>query len=56
MRSNSGRDEGRNNLRDPTNRDRELGRDVTKDPAHGRTTEMGSKARKTGQKGHGAHR
>ena len=26
MRSNSGKDEGRNNLHDPTLRDRELGR------------------------------
>ena len=26
MRSNSGKDEGRNNLHDPTIRDRELGR------------------------------
>jgi len=54
MRSNSGRDEGRNNLHDPTVRDRELGRE--KEPVHGRTTEMGSKARKTGQEGHGSHR
>jgi hypothetical protein len=56
MRSNSGRDEGRNNMRDPTMRDRELDRDLKKSAAHGRTTEMGSRARKTGQKGHGAHR
>lgn len=56
MRSNSGRDEGRNNMRDPTMRDRELARDLDKGPARGRTTEMGSNARKTGQKGHGAHR
>jgi hypothetical protein len=29
MRSNSGRDESRNNMRDPTMRDRSLGRDGT---------------------------
>lgn len=29
MRSNSGKDESRNNLRDPTIRDRELGRGDT---------------------------
>ena len=29
MRSNSGKDEGRNNLHDPTLRDRELGRSDT---------------------------
>ena len=29
MRSNSGKDESRNNMRDPTMRDRELGRDQT---------------------------
>ena len=29
MRSNSGKDESRNNLHDPTIRDRELGRDGT---------------------------
>jgi hypothetical protein len=34
MRSNSGKDESRNNLRDPTLRDKELGRDVAK-PATG---------------------
>jgi hypothetical protein len=55
-RSNSGRDKGRNNLHDPTTRDRELGRDVKKGALHGRTTEMGSRARKTGQKGAGSHR
>jgi hypothetical protein len=56
MRSNSGRDEGRNNMHDPTVRDRNLGRDLKKSPQHGRTTEMGSRARKTGQKGSGGHR
>ena len=57
MRSNSGRDEGRNNMRDPTMRDRELGRDVKLDQSHRtKTTEMGSHARSTGQKGHGSHR
>lgn len=34
MRSNSGKDKGRNNLHDPTMRDRELGRDVER-PAIG---------------------
>jgi hypothetical protein len=29
MRSNSGKDEARNNMRDPTTRDRELGRGDT---------------------------
>lgn len=29
MRSNSGKDESRNNMRDPTVRDRELGRSET---------------------------
>ena len=29
MRSNSGKDEGRNNMRDPTMRDRNLGRGDT---------------------------
>ena len=51
MRSNSGRDEGRNNMRDPTVRDRTLGRDVEKDPLTGKTAEMGSHERKTGQEG-----
>jgi hypothetical protein len=47
MRSNSGNDEGRNNLHDPTLRDRELGRG---DPA---TTEKKPKApadHRTGRK------
>ena len=56
MRSNSGHDEARNNMRDPTTRDRSLGRDVKKSSMHGRTTEMGSTARKKGQKGDGSHR
>ena len=56
MRSNSGRDESRNNMHDPTVRDRSLGRDVKKSPQHGRTTEMGSNARKQGQKGRGSNR
>ena len=56
MRSHSGRDEARNNMHDPTVRDRNMGRDVKKSPMHGRTTEMGSSARKHGQKGHGSHR
>jgi hypothetical protein len=56
MRSNSGRDESRNNMHDPTVRDRSMGRDVEKGAMHGRTTEMGSTARKKGAKGHGKHR
>jgi len=56
MRSNSGRDEARNNMHDPTMRDRDLGRDVKKKPKEARTTEMGSRARKHGQEGHGSHR
>lgn len=49
-RSNSGKDEARNNLRDPTLRDRELGRDVEREgPTE--TTGMGSGARKSGQRG-----
>ena len=50
MRSNSGKDESRNNLRDPTLRDCELGR-APKVKRKARTTEMGSNARKTGQRG-----
>ena len=50
MRSNSGKDEGRNNLHDPTLRDRDLSRDIdVKTPSQ--TTRMGSGARKSGQKG-----
>ena len=56
MRSNSGDDEGRNNMHDPTVRDRELGREVKKKSGEARTSEMGSHARKSGQKGHGSHR
>ena len=37
MRSNSGGDKGRNNLHDPTLRDRDLGRDKTTEPASGKT-------------------
>ena len=50
MRSNSGKDESRNNLRDPTLRDRELGRDIEVKTKTG-TTQLGSNARKQGQKG-----
>jgi hypothetical protein len=56
MRSNSGRDEGRNNMHDPTIRDRSMRPDVKKGTLHGRSTKMGSKARKKGQKGEGSHR
>ena len=49
MRSNSGKGESRNNLRDPTLRDRKL----ESRQAHltGRSTGLGSNARKTGQRG-----
>jgi hypothetical protein len=53
MRSNSGRDEARNNIHDPTVRDRSMGRDAKKSLLRGRTGEMGSSARKKGQKGDG---
>jgi hypothetical protein len=56
MRSNSGRDESRNNMHDPTVRDRSLGRDLGKNPRTGKTTQMGSRARKHGQKGAAGHR
>lgn len=56
MRSNSGHDKARNNMHDPTTRDRSMGRDVTKSARHGKTSEMGSAARKHGQEGHGSHR
>jgi hypothetical protein len=49
MRSNSGRDESRNNMMDPTMRDRQA--EPKKASLTGRTTEMGSHARKKGQKG-----
>ncbi len=51
MRSNSGKDESRNNLRDPTLRDNESTRTMKAKRGAGRTTEMGSGARKTGQRG-----
>jgi hypothetical protein len=54
MRSHSGKDKARNNMHDPTIRERQS--EHKKASLTGRTTEMGSKARKTGQKGHGAHR
>ena len=50
MRSNSGKDEARNNLHDPTLRDRELGRDL-ENKSGTQTTGMGSRKRKDGQKG-----
>ncbi len=50
MRSNSGKDEGRNNLHNPTIRDRDLGREVETNERQ-RTTGMGSAARKSSQKG-----
>ncbi len=54
MRSHSGKDEGRNNMRDPTIRDRQM--EQKKVSMTGRSTEMGSHARKTGQKGRSGHR
>ena len=51
MRSNSGQDESRNNLRDPTLRDSASTRAMKAKRGAGRTTEMGSRARKTGQDG-----
>jgi hypothetical protein len=54
MRSHSGKDESRNNMRDPTIRDRQA--EPKKASMTGRTTQMGSHARKTGQKGAGSHR
>ena len=51
MRSNSGKDESRNNLRDPTLRDRELERNPVGKGKKATTTEMGSGSRKQGQRG-----
>ena len=52
MRSHSGTDESRNNLRDPTLRDRDKQEEARKAAkAGGRTTGMGSNARKAGQDG-----
>ena len=51
MRSNSGNDESRNNLRDPTLRDREKKRATTARGSGSKTTDMGSGSRKTGQRG-----
>lgn len=52
MRSNSGRDEKRNNLRDPTLRDKQdrAGRPVEKTGGQS-TTGLGSGDRKSGQEG-----
>lgn len=54
MRSHSGRDKARNNMRHPTLRERQS--EQTKVWMSGRTAEMGSRARKTGRKGSGGHR
>jgi len=51
MRSNSGKDESRNNLRDPTLRDRPVKRTAKTSSSGSRTSEMGSAARKSGQRG-----
>jgi hypothetical protein len=55
MRSHSGHDESRNNMRDPTLRDRQQTQ-PKKASMTGRTTGMGSHARKSGQKGRGSDR
>jgi hypothetical protein len=47
MRSNSGRDKSRNNMRDPTMRDRELGRAGT---TAGRSTPKAPADHRTGRK------
>jgi hypothetical protein len=54
MRSHSGKDKARNNMRDPTIRERQS--EPNKFSMTGRTTEMGSSARKRGRKGSGGHR
>ena len=51
MRSNSGKDESRINLRDPKLRDREKKWTGTATGAGQKTSEMGSRSRKTGQLG-----
>ena len=51
MRSNSGKDESRNNLRDPTLRGRPPKRTAKTGSSGSRTSEMGSGARKFGQRG-----
>jgi hypothetical protein len=51
MRSNSGKDESRNNLRDPTLRDRPPKRTAKTSSSGSKTSEMGSGARKSGQRG-----
>ena len=51
MRSNSGRDESRNNLKDPTLRDSADTRAMKARRGAGRTTEMGSGTRKSGPRG-----
>lgn len=48
MRSNSGKDESRDNLRDPTLRDRNVS---SKAKMAGRSSGLGSNARKTGRRG-----
>lgn len=54
MRSHSGKDKARNNMHDPTVRERQL--EHKKASITGRANEMGSHARKSGQKGAGGHR
>jgi hypothetical protein len=49
MRSNSGKGDSRNNLRDPTLRDHS--RQSKQAKMTGRSTGLGSHARKTGQRG-----
>jgi hypothetical protein len=54
MRSHSGKDKARNDMHDPTVRERQS--EHKKASITGRTIEMGSHARKSGQKGAGGHR
>jgi hypothetical protein len=54
MRSHNGKDKARNNMHDPTVRERQS--EHKKASMTGRTNEMGSHARKHGQKGASGHR
>lgn len=54
MRSHSGKDKARNNMHDPTIRERQS--EPKKASMTGHSSETGSLARKSGQKGSGGHR
>ena len=54
MRSHSGKDKARNNLHDPTIRERKS--EHKKASMTGHSSEAGSHARKSGQKGSSGHR